>query len=213
MSLDHPGIASLLDAGVTDDGTPYFIMDFVQGESITGFCDRARLGVAERIQLFLQVCDAVHCAHGRKVVHRDLKPANILVTPDGQARLLNFGIAKALDDDSASASTVTQWGGIPMTPSYASPEQLAGDAIGLTSDVYQLARLRAITPSHLQHHLSGALDSVVLEALQRAPELHCVPEPAQRFRPSSVPGLLSSSQPASRPLSGGQREKRSGGRW
>jgi hypothetical protein len=78
-----------------------------------------------------------------------------------------------------------------MTPSYASPEQLAGDAIGFTSDVYQLARLRAITPSHLQHQLSDALDSVVLKALQRAPELHCVPEPAQRFRPSSVPGPVS----------------------
>jgi tetratricopeptide (TPR) repeat protein len=97
--------------------------------------------VEERLRLFLQVCEAVEYAHGRRIVHRDLKPANILVTPEGEVRLLDFGIAKVLDEEMESASTVTRWGGVPMTPSYASPEQFTGEPIGYGSDVYQLGAI------------------------------------------------------------------------
>jgi serine/threonine protein kinase len=139
--LEHAGIARLVDAGVADDGTPYFVMEYVEGEAITTYCDRALCSIDERLELFLQVCDAVAYAHRHHVVHRDLKPANILVTPDGRAKLLDFGIAKVLDGGSGMASPLTQVGGNPLTPSHASPEQVAGGAIGVTSDVYQLGVL------------------------------------------------------------------------
>jgi serine/threonine protein kinase/tetratricopeptide (TPR) repeat protein len=139
--LEHPGIARLLDAGITDDGTPYFIMEYVAGDRITDHCDRASLGIDDRLALFLQVCDAVACAHRHHVVHRDLKPDNILVTPDGTAKLLDFGIAKVMESGLAESSTLTRVGGSPLTPSYASPEQAAGAAAGYTSDVYQLGML------------------------------------------------------------------------
>jgi serine/threonine protein kinase/tetratricopeptide (TPR) repeat protein len=147
--LEHPGIARLVDAGVAEDGTPYFIMEYVEGEAITSYCDRTGCDVAARLRLFLQVCDAVEYAHRKHVVHRDLKPANILVTADGTAKLLDFGIAKVLDDELAAASTLTRWGGSPLTPTCASPEQVAGGVIGVTSDVYQLGVL-------LYHLLTGS---------------------------------------------------------
>jgi serine/threonine protein kinase len=139
--LEHPGIARLIDAGVADEGTPYFIMEYVEGEAITSYCDRARCSIGERVELFLQVCDAVEYAHRRHVVHRDLKPANILVTPEGRVKLLDFGIAKVLDGGRGGASKLTRRGGTPLTPSHASPEQMTGGAIGVTSDVYQLGVL------------------------------------------------------------------------
>jgi serine/threonine protein kinase len=139
--LEHPGIARLLDAGITDDGTPYFIMEYVAGERITDHCDRAGLSIDDRLALFLQVCDAVDCAHRKHVVHRDLKPDNILVTSDGNAKLLDFGIAKVMEGGLAGSSTLTRCGGSPLTPAHASPEQVAGEVAGYTSDVYQLGVL------------------------------------------------------------------------
>jgi serine/threonine protein kinase/tetratricopeptide (TPR) repeat protein len=139
--LEHPGIARLLDAGITEDGTPYFIMEYVAGERITDHCDRARLSIDDRLALFLQVCVAVACAHRNHVVHRDLKPDNILVTDDGTAKLLDFGIARIVEDGLGQSSTLTRYGGSPLTPSYASPEQASGKAAGYTSDVYQLGVL------------------------------------------------------------------------
>src|SRR5690606_15593938 len=132
--LHHPHIARLYDGGVTDEGAPYFAMEYVEGQPIDAYCDTQRLPVEARLDLFTQVCDAVQYAHRNLVVHRDLKPGNILVTQHGRVKLLDFGIAKLLDDD-ADFTTQTA---MPMTPAYASPEQMGGGTITTASDVYQL---------------------------------------------------------------------------
>jgi WD40 repeat protein len=139
-SLEHEGIARLLDGGATLEGIPYYVMEYVDGEPIDVHCRKRGLGVRERVELFLQVCDAVRHAHANLVVHRDLKPSNVLVTPDGRAKLLDFGIAKLLDADEA-ASLLTLVGQRCMTPRYASPEQVRGEAVGTPSDVYSLGVL------------------------------------------------------------------------
>ncbi len=136
-SLSHPNIARLLDGGSLADGRPYLVMELVEGEPITAWADRARLGIAARLRLFLSVADAVHTAHRQLVVHRDIKPSNVLVGADGQVKLLDFGIAKLLEDDSEH----TEVGARPLTPRYASPEQLAGGRITTATDVYQLGLL------------------------------------------------------------------------
>jgi eukaryotic-like serine/threonine-protein kinase len=136
--LEHPNIARMYDAGVSDE-LPYLAMEYVEGEPLTSWCDAHRLGVHERLRLFLQVLDAVHYAHGRQVVHRDLKPSNLLVTQWGQVRLLDFGVAKMLaDGDDVVRTDLTQVFGRMLTPDYASPEQLQGSAIGAASDIYAL---------------------------------------------------------------------------
>ena len=134
-NLSHPNIASLFDGGETPHGSPYFVMEYVKGKSIDAFCDEASLSLADRLRLFLKVCDAVRYAHQNLIVHRDLKPANILVTSDGQPKLLDFGIAKVLDPaDTGMAQTSTR----VLTPEYASPEQVRGDAITTATDIYSL---------------------------------------------------------------------------
>ncbi len=122
--LSHPNIARLLDAGVTDGGQPFLVLEHVEGTRIDSYCDDGRLGPAERIGLFLQVLAAVAHAHANLLVHRDLKPSNILVTPEGTVKLLDFGIAKLLEDGApgAEASTLTDLGGRALTPEYAAPE-------------------------------------------------------------------------------------------
>jgi serine/threonine-protein kinase len=138
--LTHPNIAALVDGGVTDDGAPWFAMEYVEGISIDRYCDEHRLGVDERLALFGQVCNAVDHAHRKLIVHRDLKPGNILVTASGQVKLLDFGIAKLLDPTPAvqpSATATTRY----LTPEYASPEQLRGDPVSTTTDVYALGVL------------------------------------------------------------------------
>ena len=136
-SLDHPGIARFLDGGTTDDGLPYFALEYVDGVPLTEHIASHRPGLRARLALVRQVCDAVSFAHSRLVVHRDLKPGNILVAPDGTAKLLDFGIAKVLDDEGApAAGTVTAQGW--MTPAYASPEQARGEPATTVSDVYSL---------------------------------------------------------------------------
>ncbi len=134
--LNHPNIAGVLDGGVTDDGRPYFAMEFVDGQPITDFCDEHRLGVEERLELFRKACDAVHYAHRNLVVHRDLKPSNILVTRDGDVRLLDFGIAKVLDEP--EDQNLTRTGMQVHTPAYAAPEQLKSEPITTATDVYAL---------------------------------------------------------------------------
>jgi serine/threonine protein kinase len=136
--LAHPNIARLYDAGVTDLGQPYLAIEYVEGEKITGFCDRRNLTVKARLQLFLQVLRAVQYAHTNLIVHRDLKPANILVTNEGEVRLLDFGIAKLLIEGEANETELTRIGGRALTPEFASPEQIAGSAITTASDVYSL---------------------------------------------------------------------------
>jgi eukaryotic-like serine/threonine-protein kinase len=140
--LEHPGIARLLDAGIADDGTPFFVMEYVEGELIDRFCERRNLGIVDRIDLFLQVCAAVEYAHRNLIVHRDLKPGNILVTPEGAVKLLDFGIAKVLDAEAVSGTTaLTHQAGRPMTVAYASPEQVRGEPITTATDVYALGVL------------------------------------------------------------------------
>jgi serine/threonine-protein kinase len=137
-TLDHPHIARLFDGGVTDDGLPYFAMEYVEGRPIDAYCNEQQLSVADRLRLFQTVCDAVQYAHRNLVVHRDLKPSNVLVTEDGTVKLLDFGIAKALDPDARAAPAVTQRANRRLTPEYAAPEQVLGDPVTTATDVYAL---------------------------------------------------------------------------
>jgi serine/threonine protein kinase/Tfp pilus assembly protein PilF len=141
--LDHPNIAHLLDGGALPDGTPYIVMEFVDGIPIDAYCDSNRLDIAARLKLFQVVCAAVHYAHQNLIVHRDLKPSNILVTAAGVPKLLDFGIAKLLDERQAGHHTlaVTQADIRIMTPDHASPEQVRGQIITTSSDVYVLGVL------------------------------------------------------------------------
>ncbi|NNM04700.1 MAG: serine/threonine protein kinase [Gemmatimonadetes bacterium] len=139
--LEHPGIARLLDGGVTDDGTPYYVMEYVEGLPIDEFCDENNLTIGERLSLFLDVCEAVDHAHRHLVVHRDLKPGNILVGSEGRVKLLDFGIARVLDQMGSEAGTTLSGLGRPMTLAWASPEQIRGEPITTSSDVYSLGLL------------------------------------------------------------------------
>ena len=139
--LVHPNIAWLLDGNVTETGSPYLVMEYVEGLPILEYCDRHRLTIEQRLALFLDVCAAVGYAHRKLIVHRDLKPGNILVTNTGVAKLLDFGIAKLLEPDPALAHDSTVTGMRLMTPDYASPEQVRGERVGTASDVYQLGLL------------------------------------------------------------------------
>lgn len=133
--LEHPNITRLLDGGLTDDGRPWFALELVDGEPLLGYCDRLRLTIDARIDLFLAVCDAVEYAHRNLVIHRDLKPGNVLVTQDGLVKLLDFGIAKLIESED---SQLTRTKALVMTPEYAAPEQGAGAPITTQTDVYQL---------------------------------------------------------------------------
>ncbi len=139
-SLDHPNIARLIDGGTSDDGSPFFVMELVAGIPITTYCEQHRLSVRRRIELFLTVCDAVQYAHQRLVVHRDLTPSNVLVTDDGEPKVLDFGIAKILGSPAETRHrTVT--GERIFTPEYASPEQVLGHPITTASDAFSLGVL------------------------------------------------------------------------
>jgi serine/threonine-protein kinase len=116
-------------------------MEYVQGQSLTDWCDAHRLGLSDRLELFLQVLEAVRFAHDKQVIHRDLKPSNILVTPSAQVRLLDFGVAKLLEGDDADKTSLTSIYGRALTPDYASPELLRGDPVDVRSDVYSLGVL------------------------------------------------------------------------
>ena len=183
-SLNHPNIGRLLDGGTTEDGLPYLVMEYVQGTPITEYCDGQRLSVAERLRLFCYVGEAVQHAHRSLVVHRDLKPSNILVTAEGRVKLLDFGIARILDP--AEDGVETRTGFRPLTPEYASPEQLSGETITTASDVYQLGVLlcellsgsrpysvrRLLSPSRLATYL-GTVEPSLPSAL-------VTPEAAER---------------------------------
>jgi serine/threonine protein kinase/tetratricopeptide (TPR) repeat protein len=135
--LNHPSIAQLYDADTLPDGTPWFVMELVNGVPLTEYCQRRNSSVEDRLQLFRSVCEAVQFAHGNAVIHRDLKPSNILVKDDGTLRLLDFGIAKQLESlDVPVDQTLT--GLRLMTPAYAAPEQIRGDRVGIHTDVYSL---------------------------------------------------------------------------
>jgi len=172
--LDHPGIARLIDGGVTDAGELWFAMALIEGESITRHVDSKRLDVAARVALIAEVCDAVAAAHRSLVVHRDLKPSNVQVDSAGKAHLLDFGIAKLLDDADGS---VTQTDARAMTPHYAAPEQIRGEAVTTATDVYGLGVLlfelltgrrpfaaNSHTPFQVQHAVLEATRPSLVEA-------------------------------------------------
>lgn len=141
-NLHHPNIAQLYDAGLTDDGTPYLIMEYVDGVPINVYANCHRLTIRERLDLFIKVCDTVQFAHTNLVIHRDLKTQNILVNTQGQIKILDFGVAKLIDPASTDITLIeTQPGQLFWTPHYASPEQIRGDAVSTTSDVYSLGVL------------------------------------------------------------------------
>jgi len=194
-ALNHPHIARLYDAGLTDDGQPYLALEYVEGQPFDVY--GKSLDLHGRLRLFLQVANAVAYAHGKLIIHRDLKPANILVTPDGYVRLLDFGIAKLLDNDAARDGALTEFGARALTPEYASPEQIRGEPLTVSSDVYSLGVLlyelltgrlpypRKSRPE-LEHAilntepqrpsdvagraLRGDLDTIAIKALKKQPE-------------------------------------------
>jgi eukaryotic-like serine/threonine-protein kinase len=168
--LDHPNIARLLDGGTTDDGLPYFVMDYVEGEPLLPYCEARGLSVAARLRLFQALCSAVQYAHRSLVVHRDIKPGNILVAADGTPKLLDFGIAKLVDPELADdAPTGTA---LAMTPEYASPEQARGEPITTATDVYSLGVVlyNLLTGQHPYRLTSRQPLDVLKAVLEQDPE-------------------------------------------
>ncbi|NNF57636.1 MAG: tetratricopeptide repeat protein [Rhodothermaceae bacterium] len=207
-SLQHPHIAHLLDGGVTEDGTPWFALEYVEGEPITAYCDRRQLTVAERLDLFLTVGEVVAYAHHNLIVHRDLKPSNILVTPDGTVKLLDFGIAKLIETDAAEDEALTHTGIQALTPEYAAPEQVRGEAITTATDVYALGlvlyelltghrpyRFTRTTPAEIERVVCEQMPAkpstvVTRPTLPTAPQAVAVtPETVSRAR-STIPERL-----------------------
>ena len=164
--LEHPSIARLYDAGIDEHGRPYIAMEYIDGQPIDVYCRDHALDLRARLKLFLEVTQAVAYAHGRLVLHRDLKPANVLVDAAGHVHLLDFGIAKLLDDTGAGAD-LTQEQGRVLTLNYASPEQIAGQPLGVTADVYALGvmlyeLLTGALPYTLKRNTAGAMEDAIL---------------------------------------------------
>ncbi|HEV2885061.1 MAG TPA: serine/threonine-protein kinase, partial [Pyrinomonadaceae bacterium] len=171
--LNHPNIARLLDGGTSDDGLPYFVMEYVEGVPIDQYVHEHELTTVERLKLFSVTCAAVHYAHQHLVVHRDIKPGNILVTADGNPKLLDFGIAKLLHDDHGSPATnVTATAVRLMTPEYASPEQLRGLSVSTATDIYSLGvLLYEILTGHRPYRFEGRLPHEVAQVIcEQEPE-------------------------------------------
>jgi eukaryotic-like serine/threonine-protein kinase len=193
-ALEHPHIARLYDAGVDAHGQAWLAMELVEGQTLTAWCDSARLTLHQRVQLFRQVLQAVQYAHSRLVVHRDLKPSNILVSAEGQVRLLDFGIATLLDDGSPQAQQLTEWQQAPLTPDYASPEQLQRASIGTGSDIYSLGVLLfellcGQRPYRLRRDTRGALEEAILDVAPARPSRSVSPQSAAQQAGASVASL------------------------
>ncbi len=176
--LTHPHIARLLDGGMADDGRPYLVMEYVDGVPLTTFCDAHRLSIEERLRLFEKVCGAVQFAHRNLIVHRDLKPSNILVTEEGEVKLLDFGIAKLLDPEATAMSVAMTRADLRlMTPEYAAPEQVRGEAVTTATDVYALGvLLYELLTGHRPYRLPGRVQAEIERVI-------CEVEPT---RPSTV---------------------------
>jgi len=191
--LHHPSIAQLHDADSLPDGTPWFVMEYVEGVPLTDYCRTQATSIEGRLELFRAVCEAVQHAHGHAVIHRDLKPSNILVTADGRVKLLDFGIAKQLEDADATVDQ-TRTGLRLMTPAYAAPEQIRGERVGIHSDVYSLGViLYELLTGQPPHDLAGRTPaeamSIVVErdpdrpsAVVRRPAAGAAPRPQGRSR-------------------------------
>ncbi len=173
-ALAHPHIARLYDAGITAEGQPYLAMEYVEGVPLTQYCSERRASIATRLALFAQVLDAVGYAHSNLILHRDLKPSNILVTPAGNACLLDFGIAKMLPTGESDSADLTQFTRRMLTPGYASPEQIAGAPLGVASDIYSLGvllyeLLSSERPYRLTRRSVAALEEAILSADPQKP--------------------------------------------
>ena len=167
-SLNHPNIARLLDAGAASNGQPYLVLEYVEGKRIDEYCRERRLPAAARLELFLQVTKAIAFAHRSLVLHRDLKPSNILVTSEGEVRVLDFGIAKLLELGQTEETDLTQCAGRAFTLDYASPEQIAGRPLTVASDVYSLGivlyeLLTGVRPYALNPKSAADLEAQILE--------------------------------------------------
>jgi serine/threonine protein kinase len=172
--LTHPQIARLYDAGISDSGQPYLAMEYVEGTALLQSCDERRLTIRERLSVFLQVLEAVQFAHAQLVIHRDLKPTNIIVTPQGRAMLLDFGIGKLLSANPTQTKAFTTLFGRALTPDYASPEQIAGQSLGTASDIYSLGvilyeLLTGARPYRLKRESQAALEEAILHDDARLP--------------------------------------------
>lgn len=167
--LAHPNIARLYDAGATATGQPFIALEYVEGLPLTDYCNRNRLDLRQRLALIVQVLQAVHYAHSHLVIHRDLKPSNILVTADGQVRLLDFGIAKLLPAQGGGDSAMTELGARALTPDYAAPELITGGAVTTATDVYSAGvvlyeLLTGQRPYRLNRETRGALEEAIVSA-------------------------------------------------
>jgi serine/threonine protein kinase len=176
-SLEHPNIARLYDGGVTAEGLSYLAMEYVTGRPLTPWCDAHSLGIEPRLRLFLQVLDAVEYAHSHGVIHRDIKPSNVLVTAEGQVRLLDFGVARLLEQR-REQTNLTQVYGRALTPEYASPELIRGDAVEAASDIYALGvMLYELLSGSRPYHFKS---SSSVDGLQQAMSQVEVPPPSER---------------------------------
>ena len=196
--LEHPNIGRLLDGGGTEDGRPYLVLEYVDGLPIDLYCDRMRLSIRERLKLFLTVLKAVEHAHHNLVVHRDLKPSNILVTPSGEVKLLDFGIAKLLNPTVAGGTVpLTRGQDRALTPEYASPEQVRGEAITTSADIYSLGVvLYQILSGHRPYLLpDGALPEMVRVVCEEDPAL-----PSQRVTAPNAPAQQDGEVPKPAPV-------------
>ena len=228
--LDHPNVARLLDGGVTNDGRPYYVMEFVDGAPIDRWCDARRLSIEARLALFVKVCDGVAAAHAREIVHRDLKPSNVLVTAQGEPKLLDFGIAKTLaplrytaehalagiDSSTSVRSTLTRTGERLLTPEYASPEQIRGEAVTPATDVYALGvllyeLLTGQRPYHGRNRSRHEIERAILEEAPTRPSAVATRpagEPASDANGGTGPSASAESIAAARGLTPNELRRR-----
>ena len=207
-TLNHPNIARLLDGGVTEEGLPYLVMEYIDGQPLDRHCEERRLSVRQRLELFQTVAEATEYAHRNLVVHRDLKPSNILVTATGTVKLLDFGLAKLLQSDSRTATPATRAGHGWMTPEYAAPEQIRGTGVNTVTDVYQLGVvLYELLTGRLPFAHHGSLFELQTAILEEEPALPSVaaterrarPRAPRRVRTTSHVGAPCSTRPARTP--------------
>src|SRR6266576_3938501 len=208
--LNHPAIARLYDADTLPDGTPWFVMEYVEGVPLTEFCELHASSIPERLRLFRAVCEAVEHAHRHLIVHRDLKPSNILVKPDGSVKLLDFGIAKQLDSLEGPVDR-TRTGLRLMTPAYAAPEQILGDPVGIHTDIYTLGvvlyeLLTGRLPFDLSNRTPGEAETAIIKQGRERPSAARVGRGGLAARPRE-PGRLLYRAPRDR----SERRRRRGG--
>jgi len=189
--LDHPNLAKLLDGGTSEEGMPYFVMELIDGQPITEYCNQHQLAIRERLKLFLQVCAGVHYAHQHLIIHRDIKPGNILVTAEGIPKLLDFGIAKIVESgQSAEGPDATLTSFRILTPRYASPEQIKGEPMTIATDVYSLGvvmyeLLTGRSPYELVNGTTQEFAQEVCDKEPQKPSLAILRSPAEDRNPEN----------------------------